>query len=166
MHCAFNSATYRRIRRCDTILRCFWANISRRIESGLVETILDDVGDEPGSLPLLEFLLETLWKERRGALLHYDAYQKLGWVAGAIAHRADEVFTRELDDNQREAAQRLLIRRLLTKTFVCVRIRLNDDAYLIFFVFLYNHSLLNFSPVPIHIKNCRHIQLIISHLFI
>ncbi len=67
-------------------------------EPGLVETILDDVGDEPGSLPLLEFLLEALWKERRGALLHYDAYEQLGRVAGAIAHRADEVFTRELDE--------------------------------------------------------------------
>ena len=84
--------------------------IDLAFEPGLVETILDDVGDEPGSLPLLEFLLEALWKERRGALLHYDAYQQLGRVAGAIAHRADEVFTRELDDNQRQAAQRLLIR--------------------------------------------------------
>jgi Novel STAND NTPase 1 len=61
-------------------------------EAGLAETILDDVGEEPGSLPLLEFLLEALWKERRGPLLHYDAYQRLGRVPGAIAHRADEVF--------------------------------------------------------------------------
>jgi hypothetical protein len=51
-----------------------------------------------------------LWKERRGTVLHYEAYQKLGRVGVAIAHRADEVFTRELDDNQRQAAQRLLIR--------------------------------------------------------
>ncbi|HRK95360.1 MAG TPA: hypothetical protein PK694_03475, partial [Rhodospirillales bacterium] len=78
-------------------------------EPGLAETILDDVGDEPGNLPLLEFLLEALWNERRGAVLHYEAYHKLGRVAGAIAHRADQVF-RELDEGERQAAQRLLIR--------------------------------------------------------
>ena len=79
-------------------------------EAGLAETILDDVGEEPGSLPLLEFLLEALWKERRGALLHYDAYHRLGRVPGAIAHRADEVFERGLSEAERQAAQRLLIR--------------------------------------------------------
>ncbi|MGZ9034617.1 MAG: WD40 repeat domain-containing protein, partial [Rhodospirillales bacterium] len=79
-------------------------------EPGLVETILDDVGEEPGSLPLLEFLLEALWKERHGALLHYDAYHRLGRVPGAIAHRAEEVFERGLTEAERQAAQRLLIR--------------------------------------------------------
>lgn len=79
-------------------------------EPGLVETILDEVGHEPGGLPLLEFLLEALWNERRAGVLHYEAYQKLGRVAGAIAHRAEEVFARKLDDAEREAAQRLLIR--------------------------------------------------------
>ena len=79
-------------------------------EAGLAETILDDVGDEPGSLPLLEFLLEALWKERRGAILHYDAYHRLGRVPGAIAHRAEEVFERGLTEAERQAAQRLLIR--------------------------------------------------------
>ena len=59
------------------------------------------MGDEPGSLPLLEFLLEALWKERRGALLHYDAYHRLGRVPGAIAHRAEEVFERELTEAER-----------------------------------------------------------------
>lgn len=79
-------------------------------DPGLVETILDDVGDEPGNLPLLEFLLEALWTERRGPLMHYEAYHRLGRVAGAIAHRADDVFNRELDEGEREAARRLLIR--------------------------------------------------------
>jgi hypothetical protein len=33
-------------------------------EPGLVERILDDVGDEPGNLPLQEFVLDELWKAR------------------------------------------------------------------------------------------------------
>ena len=79
-------------------------------EGSLAETIADDVGEEPGNLPLLEFLLEALWKARRGGLLQYDAYHRLGRVPGAIAHRADEVFERELTESEKLAAQRLLIR--------------------------------------------------------
>jgi hypothetical protein len=45
---------------------------------------------------LLEFLFEALWKMRQGTRLQYDAYHRLRRVGGAIAHRADEVFEREL----------------------------------------------------------------------
>lgn len=79
-------------------------------DKGLPETILDDVGEEPGGLPLLEFLLEGLWRERRGNTLTFDTYARLGRVSGAIAHRAEEVFERSLNETERKAAQRLLIR--------------------------------------------------------
>ena len=81
-----------------------------RFDKGLPEMILDDVGDEPGGLPLLEFLLEGLWRARRGSVLTLDAYTKLGRVGGAIAHRAEEVFERSLDEAERQTAQRLLMR--------------------------------------------------------
>jgi energy-coupling factor transporter ATP-binding protein EcfA2 len=38
-------------------------------EPGLVWRILDAVGDEPGNLPLLEFVLKELWENRHGHLL-------------------------------------------------------------------------------------------------
>ena len=79
-------------------------------EAGLAEAILDEVGEEPGTLPLLEFLLEGLWAERRGTLLTHDAYARLGRVSGAIAQRAEAVFEQGLNDAEREAAQRLLVR--------------------------------------------------------
>jgi hypothetical protein len=85
------------------------AAVGLAFEAGLDETILDDVGDEPGSLPLLEFLLEALWRARHDALLHYDAYHRLGRVPGAIAHRAEELFERALTEAERQAAHRLLI---------------------------------------------------------
>jgi hypothetical protein len=84
--------------------------VGLRFEAGLAELILDDVGEEPGNLALLEFLLEVLWKERRDAVLHYDAYHTLGRVAGAMAHRAEEVFERELSEIEQQAAQLLLMR--------------------------------------------------------
>ncbi len=93
----------------ETIVRPA-AKIGLGFEQGLVETILDEVGEEPGTLPLLEFLLEGLWKERHGTQLTHEAYARLGRVSGAIAHRAEEVFAAQLSETERTAAQRLLIR--------------------------------------------------------
>lgn len=60
-------------------------------EAGLESRILDDVGDEPGNLPLLEFVLKGLWEERRGGMLHHAAYEAMEGVQGAMAKRAEEV---------------------------------------------------------------------------
>ena len=79
-----------------------------QFEPGLVERILDDVGHEPGNLPLLEFVLAALWEQRQGITLHHDAYERMGGVQGAIAARADAVFEK-LDAAQKDAARRMLI---------------------------------------------------------
>ena len=64
--------------------------VGHAFEDGLVDDILDDVGAEPGGLPLLEFLLKELWDRReRGGLLSFAAYQATGGVKRAIAARAD-----------------------------------------------------------------------------
>ena len=68
------------------------------------------MGDEPGGLPLLEFLLEALWKERRGALLHYDAYRRLGRCLALSRTAPKRCLSAGLSDAERQAAQRLLIR--------------------------------------------------------
>jgi WD40 repeat protein len=61
-------------------------------EPVLLERILDDVGDAPGNLPLLEFVLKRLWETRhRGRFMH-EAYQQIGGLHGAVAARAEEVF--------------------------------------------------------------------------
>jgi WD40 repeat protein len=65
-----------------------------RYEAGLVERILDDVGDEPGNLPLLEFALTLLWERQRDAKLTHRAYEDLGRVKGAVAEHAEEVVSR------------------------------------------------------------------------
>ena len=60
-------------------------------EEGLVDRLLDDVGDEPGNLPLLEFALKALWSARRGSQLLHDVYKAMGGVKGAIAKRRRRV---------------------------------------------------------------------------
>ena len=79
-----------------------------QFEAGLVERILVDVGQEPGNLPLLEFVLAALWEQRQGITLHHDAYERMGGVQGAIAARADDEFEK-LDAAQKDAARHMLI---------------------------------------------------------
>jgi WD40 repeat protein len=78
-------------------------------EPGLVDRILDDVGDEPGNLPLLEFALTGLWVRRSEGRLTNGAYTEIGGVAGAIAQKAETEFTK-LTPQQGVAAQRIFTR--------------------------------------------------------
>jgi hypothetical protein len=80
--------------------------VGLEFEPGLVDRLLDDVGDEPGNLPLLEFALTELWEGREGRRLTKAAYEALGRVAGAIGRRAETVFAK-LTKEQQAAAPRL-----------------------------------------------------------
>ncbi len=96
-------------------------------EDGLVERILDDVKDEPGSLPLLESALTSLWEERKGKQLNHAAYQAIGKVQGALTSHANKEFEK-LSQTEQEQIRRIFIelvnvgegvedtRRIVTKT--------------------------------------------------
>jgi len=77
-------------------------------EPGLTERLLDDVGDEPGNLPLLQFALDELWTRRAGYQITYDAYDEIGRVSGALASYADQVYA-QLTSEEQATARRLLI---------------------------------------------------------
>jgi WD40 repeat protein len=78
-------------------------------EPGLVETILNDVESQPGALPLLEHALLELWERRRGNLLTLEAYRESGGVEGAIAKRADAIYT------SFDAEQQMIVRRIMLR---------------------------------------------------
>ena len=58
------------------------SKVDLTFQAGLVDRILKEAGEEPGSLPLLEFALEELWKRRDGFQLTHAAYEDLGRQAG------------------------------------------------------------------------------------
>jgi WD40 repeat protein len=78
-------------------------------EAGLVERILDAVGDEPGNLPLLEFVLTGLWEKRRGGLLLNENYDTMGELKGALAKKANDFFT-YLSPTEQSILQRVFLR--------------------------------------------------------
>ncbi len=82
------------------------------LEEGLVETIIEDLREQPGALPLLQYALTELFERRDGALLTKAAYADIGGTLGALAKRAEEVYLRFQDDGKEMARQMFL--RLVT----------------------------------------------------
>ena len=82
------------------------------LEEGLIETITEDVREQPGALPLLQYALTELFERREGALLTSAAYQDIGGTLGALAKRAEEVYRRFNEAGQNMVRQMFL--RLVT----------------------------------------------------
>src|SRR5262249_36597235 len=86
--------------------------IGLKLEPGLATTVISDVGEQPGSLPLLQYALPNLFTRRDGRTMPPDAYQASGGIKGARARRADEIFDSLDPDDQ--AASRQMFLRLVT----------------------------------------------------
>jgi WD40 repeat protein len=84
-------------------------HVGLEFEQGLVETILDDVENQPGALPLLEHALLELWERRRGSVMTLEAYRESGGVEGAIAKRADAIYV-SFNPEQQTIARRIMLR--------------------------------------------------------
>jgi LysM repeat protein len=61
-------------------------------QPGLVDLILQDVGTEPGALPLLSHALLETWKRRQGRTLTLQGYHESGGVKKAITQTAESVY--------------------------------------------------------------------------
>lgn len=85
------------------------ATAGYEVERGLVELLLNEVADQPGSLPLLQNALLELWQQRSGRRLTIDAYHSIGRVAGALDRRAETVFA-SFNDLERGICRRIFLR--------------------------------------------------------
>lgn len=79
------------------------------VEPGLVPRIVEDVQQEPGGLPLLQYAMTELFESRDGDVLTIDAYERLGGVGGALANRAEELYV-GLTPEGRAVAQQMFLR--------------------------------------------------------
>jgi serine/threonine protein kinase/dipeptidyl aminopeptidase/acylaminoacyl peptidase len=83
-----------------------------QFEPGLVATIITEVGEQPGILPLLQYALTELFEYREGQQLTLDAYRRTGGVLGALAQRADSSYD-ALTEQEQAAARQLFLRLIL-----------------------------------------------------
>jgi hypothetical protein len=82
------------------------------LESGLVATMIADLKEQPGALPLLQFALTELFEQRDGNQLTVNNYLKIGGVVGALGRRAEALYT-GLDEDGQEAIRQLFLRLVI-----------------------------------------------------
>jgi len=80
-----------------------------RVESGLVDALVEEVADEPGGLPLLSTALVELWQARDGGWIRLEAFERTGGVRGAVSRFAESSFD-HLSDAEHEAARGVFLR--------------------------------------------------------
>ena len=80
-----------------------------RLEPGLTDAIVADVGNEPGGLPLLSTALLETWVRRHDSTLTLAGYADAGGVSGALTHLAESVYARFSPDEQ-ESCRRIMLR--------------------------------------------------------
>ncbi len=85
------------------------AQLGVRLEPGLAATIIGDVGDQPGTLPLLQYVLTEMFDGRNKNIMTWASYEAIGGLSGALAQRADEIYA-GLDDDGRAVTRELFLR--------------------------------------------------------
>ncbi|MFN8413442.1 MAG: PrsW family glutamic-type intramembrane protease [Anaerolineales bacterium] len=85
------------------------ATVGLRLAPTLSESILEDVKDEPGAMPLLQHALWLLWKRRHGLWLKTEEYSAFGGIQRAIAKTADE-FYENFSPEDRERMRNVFVR--------------------------------------------------------
>jgi WD40 repeat protein/serine/threonine protein kinase len=80
-----------------------------RFDPGLVGMIIDEVDEQPGALPLLQYALTELYERRDGDRLTSAAYQEIGGLLGALTRRADDLYD-DLSDEAQAVAEQIFLR--------------------------------------------------------
>ncbi|MDY7008450.1 MAG: caspase family protein [Cyanobacteriota bacterium] len=83
------------------------------VEPRLVAQITEDFLRNPGSLPLLQYTLDALWKsatqgEDKSKYLTLATYRKLGGIKGTLTKRANQVFE-SMSQEEKSVAKRIFL---------------------------------------------------------
>ena len=85
------------------------ARVGASFEPGLVAQVAADVRDQPGGLPLLQYVLTELFDRSGSGVLTVEDYRQVGGVSGALSRRAEALFA-DADSEQQVATRRLFTR--------------------------------------------------------
>jgi tetratricopeptide (TPR) repeat protein len=83
-----------------------------KISEPLINRLLNDVGDNPDQLPILQHALMRTWEHwqthrRNGEPIGLEHYEAIGTMSDALSRHADEAFNELPDDKSRMIAERL-----------------------------------------------------------
>lgn len=97
----------------------------------LVDTIIAEVVNSPGKLPLLSYTLGELYEAYRTSGRHDRAfkqedYEKLGGVAGVVSGRAEKLYL-GLEQNEQDLMRKIMLRMVSTNGVMAGKRVLADD---------------------------------------
>jgi hypothetical protein len=83
-----------------------------KITEPLVNRLLNDVGDNPDQLPILQHALMRTWRHwdshrQNGEAIGIEDYEAIGTMSEALSLHADEAFNELPDDRSRQIAEKL-----------------------------------------------------------
>jgi hypothetical protein len=86
-----------------------------QIPKPLVDELAGTVRDRPGTLPLLEFSLDQMWRTLRPGqeVLSFDAYEEIGRLDGALAAHAERIMD-GLSETDRALVRRVFVNHLIS----------------------------------------------------
>ena len=79
------------------------------VKESLVSAMVNDVYDQPGVLPLLQYALTELFDRRQDNEMTLIDYDAIGQISGALANRAEALY-QELDENGQAIVPQLFLR--------------------------------------------------------
>jgi len=100
-----------------------------KFEPGLVPRMIEDVRDQPGALPLLQYALTELFIARDGHLITRKAYDLSGGINGAIQRRADDLYA-GLEATGQAAVREVMLRLVDPFTYTRRRVVLSELAHI------------------------------------
>ena len=85
-------------------------DVQLNFEGNLVGDLLFETYGQVGALPLLEFTLDELFRQREGHWIMQRAYEQMGGVKGALARHAEATYNSLPTQEHRRLARRLFLR--------------------------------------------------------
>ncbi len=83
-------------------------SVGCKVQASLVSQLIADTIHQPNALPLLQFTITELFEKRENDELTHEAYETMGRIQGAIAQRAEHVYS-SLRHSQQDMSQRLFL---------------------------------------------------------
>jgi uncharacterized protein YjbI with pentapeptide repeats len=89
------------------------AKLNVEFEGGLVDRLVQDVGNDAGSLPLLQLVLDLLWQHQEPRLLTNKAYEAICGEKGlkiVLANMADKIYDGYVKQDRVKEFKQVLLR--------------------------------------------------------
>jgi WD40 repeat protein len=103
-----------------------------RVDAALCNRLLNDVGNNPDQLPLLQHVLMQMWRLEKGKSLSLEHYAQIGGLENALSNHVETIFNRLTANQQRlaEVLFRSLCERGDTQCDIRRPVRLDEVAAL------------------------------------